>query len=74
MQNEDREERLIDIEIKLTRQEDLLDSLNQLVYQQQKELDQLRALCAGMGRQILELQARNEGIANSLPHEKPPHY
>ncbi|MFC6518408.1 SlyX family protein [Undibacterium arcticum] len=31
------EERLIEIEIKIARQEDLVDTLNQLVYQQQRK-------------------------------------
>ena len=38
------EERIVDIEIKIARQEDLLDSLNQLVYQQQKKIDELEAV------------------------------
>ena len=39
-------ERLEDIEIKLTRQEDLLDTLNMQVYQMQKKIDALEMLCA----------------------------
>ncbi|MBI3229161.1 MAG: SlyX family protein [Burkholderiales bacterium] len=68
------EERLIDIEIKISRQEDLLDTLNQLVYQQQKKIDQLEALCSQLGRQILDMQARQEGGGQAPIHERPPHY
>ena len=35
------EERLVDIEIKLSHQEDLVESLNQLVYEQQTRIDLL---------------------------------
>jgi SlyX protein len=68
------EERMIEIEIKISRQEDLLDTLNQLVYQQQKKIDQLDALCSNLGRQLLDMQARNEAGGQSPVHEKPPHY
>jgi len=40
------DKRLDDIEIKLTSQEDLLDTLNMQVYQQQKKIDGLELLCA----------------------------
>ncbi len=68
------EERLIDIEIKLSRQEDLLDTLNQMVYQQQKKIDQLQALCASLGRQVVDINARHEMTGQTPVDEKPPHY
>ncbi len=66
------EERFIEIEIKLARQEDLVDTLNQTVYHQQKKLDELAALCAALARHIKTLQqaAQDRGAAN----ERPPHY
>ena len=48
------EERLVDIEIRITHQEDLLDTLNQAVYRQQQQLDQLQALCAGLAQRLKE--------------------
>ncbi len=68
------EERLIEIEIKISRQEDLLDTLNQLVYQQQKKIDQLEVLCSSLARQLLDMQARNEAQGSAPVHEIPPHY
>lgn len=66
------EERLISIETKLTLQEDLVEELNKLVYQQQKKLAQLEATCVALARQIQSLsETVNEGRPAS---ERPPHY
>lgn len=66
------ENRLVDIEIKLSRQEDLVDALNQTIYRQQKKIDELEALCTALARRLQELQ---QGIAERGPaHEIPPHY
>ena len=60
------EERLTEIEMKVSRQDHLLDQLNEVIYLQQKQLDllekQLKDLSQKMPLQI--------GPAN----EKPPHY
>lgn len=66
------EERLIDIEIKLARQEDMADALNRTIYHQQKKLDELETLCAAFARQIREW--RQSATEGSPAHEKPPHY
>ncbi len=68
------EERMMEIEIKLTRQEDLLDALNQTVYQQQKEISALHQLTQEMARQLRDMQFRQEGAGNTPAQEKPPHY
>lgn len=66
------EDRLVEIETKLVHQEDLVDALNQMVYQQQKKIDELGALCSALARQIKDMRAAaNEPGA---AHEKPPHY
>lgn len=66
------EDRMVDIEIKIARQEDLVDALNQMLYQQQKKIDELESLCTALARHIKDMRdASNErGPAN----EKPPHY
>lgn len=66
------EDRLVDIEIKIARQEDLVDTLNKTVYAQQKKIDELETLCAALARHIREIRdaAGTGGPAN----EKPPHY
>lgn len=66
------DERLVELEIKITRQDDLLDSLNQTIYQQQRKIDELEALCAAVARHIKDLR---EGAAAAGPaNERPPHY
>ena len=66
------EERLVDIESKLANQEYLLDVLNQTVYQQQKKIDELDALCIALATRLSDVRAR---LPESLSaNEKPPHY
>ena len=42
------EERLVNIEAKITFQEDLIEELNKTVYQQQQKLDRLEAICESL--------------------------
>lgn len=66
------EDRLIDIEIKLTRQEDLLDTLNQTVFRQQEKIQELESLCKALAQRLNEVQ---RGVAEAGPaNEPPPHY
>lgn len=67
------EERLIEIEIKLLAQEDLVQSLNDQVYLQQKQIDELKAQCTAMAKRLSDA-ARDEGGADPYAIEKPPHY
>ncbi|MDB5798833.1 MAG: SlyX family protein [Paucimonas sp.] len=66
------QERLIEIEIKLTRQEDLLDTLNRTVFRQQEKIDRLESLCSALALRIKDMQAARDepGPAD----ERPPHY
>ena len=66
------EERIVDIEIKVARQEDLVDTLNQMVYQQQKKLDELEALCTALARRLMDVTSG--GNEQNAGNEKPPHY
>lgn len=66
------EERLIDIEIKLTRQEDLVDELNKTVFRQQQRIEQLAEVVAALARRLAE--AGIEGNELLPLNEKPPHY
>ncbi len=66
------EQRLVNIETKITFQEDLIEELNKTVYQQRKKLDRLEAVCESLVRHIESLaEARNDGMP---AHERPPHY
>ena len=66
------EERLINIETKVSYQEDLIEELNKTVYQQQQKLDRLEAICGTLARHIQSLaEAGNE---SKPANERPPHY
>lgn len=64
--------RLENIETKLTDLEDTVQVLNHTVYEQQKKLDQLQAVCESLVAHVRELSetAREGGAGN----ERPPHY
>ena len=65
------EERFIDIEIKLAHQEDLVEALNQRVYEQQQQIDKLQLLCTTLAQRLRE---QPQGGGAGMPHERPPHY
>ncbi|WP_338768358.1 SlyX family protein [Massilia sp. METH4] len=62
-------ERFVDIEIKLAHQEDLVESLNQRIYEQQKQIDQLEAMIAKLAEHV-----RTRDAAQAPLNERPPHY
>ena len=66
----DAEERFVAIEIKLAQQEYLVETLNQLVYEQQKRIDKLDALCAALAQHSGD---HAQGGATPI-NEPPPHY
>lgn len=67
MSNEDR---FVDIEIKLAHQEDMVEELNQVVYQQSRRIDQLEAIVSQLAEHI-----RNNAQSGANPvNEPPPHY
>ena len=66
------EERLEKIETRLIFQEDLIEELNKIVYQQQQMLNQLEATCASLARRM---QSLADSLHESKPaSERPPHY
>jgi SlyX protein len=72
MDAQDTPQRLIDLEIKLSFQEDLIDQLNQVVVRQQQQVDALI-------REVLVLRQSHGPDAGgpafrSLRDELPPHY
>lgn len=65
------DERLVELETRLAYQEATLQVLNEVVTRQQKQIDQLDALC----RQLLERVATAGGAARGTAvDEIPPHY
>jgi SlyX protein len=65
------EERLMALEIKSSYAEDLLEQLNQLVYQQQLSIDALLAEVSQLRRQMPEGGTSTE---RNLRDDLPPHY
>ena len=64
------EERITNLEIKLSFTEDLIEKLNETVYKQQQQIEFLyRELKA-----IKEQASSNVGAGGSLKDEIPPHY
>jgi SlyX protein len=66
------EQRLIEIEIKLTRQEDLTQALGELVYAQQKKIDELQAICTALARRMGGVSGHTG--ADPYNDERPPHF
>jgi SlyX protein len=67
------EDRLIAIETKIAQQEDLVESLNQTIYSQQKKIDQLEELFSALVRRIKDSAGGADGQRDS-ESERPPHY
>ncbi|MGA8863422.1 MAG: SlyX family protein [Gallionella sp.] len=66
------EERLVNIETKISLQEDQVEELNKTVYQQQKKLDQLEEVCRTLAGHIQSLA--EAGTEGKPANERPPHY
>lgn len=64
------ENRFIDIEIKLSYQENQVDALNRTIYEQGRRIDQLEALVAKLAEHVRTLRDAGQGPLN----ERPPHY
>lgn len=70
------DDRLIEIETKISFQEDLIQELNKIVYQQQKKIDRLEAICSSLAEHIKDLSqtVAERHAAGNPANEKPPHY
>ena len=67
-----KDDRIIELETKVSYQEDLLQDLNKLVVSQQQQLDQLAMICKTLSNQLKEAMQRISD--ESDVDEKPPHY
>lgn len=66
------DERLIEIETRIAFQEDLLQDLNQTIYEQQRKIERLEAICDSLIGHVREL---SDSVAERGPlNERPPHY
>ena len=67
------EQRLENIETKISFQEDQIEELNKTIYLQQQKIERLEAICEALARQIRSMaEAGNDGKAPA--NERPPHY
>jgi SlyX protein len=67
------DERIIELEIKLAYQEDLLQTLNNIVGEQQQQIQRLEKTCQLLYERMKSLSTETSG--NSLDvDEVPPHY
>jgi SlyX protein len=66
------EDRLVDIEIKLSYQEETIRELNSVVCEQQKQIDHLESIYKMFASRFEDL---SESLGGKPPlNEKPPHY
>jgi SlyX protein len=65
------DERLVEIEIRVAYQDDLLQTLNEVVVDQQRQLIRLEELCKLLGQRIKNM-AEPDGMNQGV--ELPPHY
>ncbi|MEY1660755.1 SlyX family protein [Isoalcanivorax beigongshangi] len=68
------DDRLIDLETRIAYQDDLLETLNDIVASQQQQLDQLHKICHGLLEHLHELSAAVAKGPLAVEHEIPPHY
>ncbi|MCG2635225.1 MAG: SlyX family protein [Gammaproteobacteria bacterium] len=65
------EQRLAELESRIAFQEDGIQSLSDLIHQQQQQLDRLKALCDSLTQRY---QTLAEEPPENPANERPPHY
>jgi SlyX protein len=68
------DERIIELEIKLAYQEDLLQTLNNIVGEQQQQIQRLEKTCQMLYERMKSLSSENRGNNGGIIDEVPPHY
>lgn len=58
---------------RLNQQEETIDTLNKMVYQQQLKIDELESLCKALALRLGELSL-NSNQRGNIVDERPPHY
>jgi len=66
------EERMVNIEAKIAYQEHSLQELNDVIYRQQKQIDQLEQICQQLIERVKSLAETS--LTGTPEDEKPPHY
>ncbi len=68
------EDRLVEIETKIAFQEDIVEELNKVVYQQQQKLERLEAICESLANHIGNLRESISENQAATANERPPHF
>lgn len=66
------EDRLVEMETRLAYQDQLVEELNKLVYEQDKRIQRLEQTCKRLGKQFIDL-CGDSPVAENDDHT-PPHY
>lgn len=66
------EDRIVEIEIKVTRLEDQVDEMNKVIYRQQMRIEQLAEVIVALARRLAEAGINGNELGSIS--EKPPHY
>ncbi|RKG76728.1 SlyX family protein [Corallococcus terminator] len=64
------DKRLVELEIRYTQQQELLQELSDVLYQQGRVIDALRAEMDGLKRKL----EAEPGMVDARQQERPPHY
>lgn len=67
------EERLIELETRIAFQEETIKTLSDVMYDQQKKIDELANLYSSLKKETAK-QEKTKLEVGQLIHEKPPHY
>jgi len=67
------EKRMVEIETKIAFQEQTIEDLNHVLYEQQQEIERLSSICEILMKRVKGLSEFTPGI-NAPVNEKPPHY
>ncbi|WP_413584268.1 SlyX family protein [Bdellovibrio sp. HCB274] len=66
------ESRIVNLEIKVSHQDVVIEELHQVIYEQQKTIDKLETLLSGLTKRLQDVLGSED--AEIRGHEKPPHY
>ena len=66
------EDRIVEIEIKVTRLEDQVEEMNKVIYRQQQRIEQLAEVIVALARRLAEAGITGNELGSTS--EKPPHY
>jgi len=65
------EERIVELELRFTEQQRLLQELSDVVYAQAQHLDRLEHELAAMGQKLVAMEP---GLVDATVSERPPHF